>query len=486
MQQNNDPVPAIPSKILESKPPRDIVALLSQKVVGQSAAMNAIVPYVYMCQAGLAPEGRPAGIFLLLGPTGTGKTRTVEAIAEILHGSIKNVLKIDCGEFQMEHEVAKLIGSPPGYLGHRETPPMLNQLQLLSVVSDDCDLSIVLFDEIEKAAPSLTRLLLGILDKAVLRLGDNTTVNFERSLIFFTSNLGAREMMKEIKPDFGFQAGLPRNPADLGGRLQSIALASVRKRFSPEFVNRIDCIVTYQPLDTGSLSQILDQHLEELQRHVNTRLGARCFNVEVPADSREFLLRKGTSEEYGARELKRTLHRHITQPLATLVATGHVDPGASLRFDLSEDRESLVLHTMVEDLAQPVTSNPSVLIVDDNRDLLRFLERLLQEAGLTLLTAASVQEAREIFEAQLPDSVLLDYMLGEAEGDDDGVKLGLEFQQQAPKTRVIIMTGGQLSPEEVSICQQRDIPILRKPFLGNDVLSLLRMRPSRISAATGK
>ena len=113
----------------------DLTAVLSQKVVGQPAATRVIVPYIQMFQAGLAPEGRPVGIFLLLGPTGTGKTKTVEALAEVLHGSQKNLLKVDCGEFQMEHEVAKLIGAPPGYLGHRETPPMLTQQKLASVVS---------------------------------------------------------------------------------------------------------------------------------------------------------------------------------------------------------------------------------------------------------------------------------------------------------------------------------------------------------------
>ena len=200
-------------------PVDDLVVLLSQKVVGQPAAMQYIVPYVYMFQAGLAPEGRPAGVFLLLGPTGTGKTRTVEAIAEILHGSAKNLVKIDCGEFQMEHEVAKLIGSPPGYLGHRETVPMLTQQQLQAVTSSQCALSLVLFDEIEKAAPSLSRLLLGILDKALLRLGDNTTVNFETSLIFFTSNLGAREMMREIHPEIGFHTGGPRERTDMASKL---------------------------------------------------------------------------------------------------------------------------------------------------------------------------------------------------------------------------------------------------------------------------
>src|SRR6201993_739833 len=171
--------------------------------------MTQIVPYVQMYQAGLSPEGRPAGVFLLLGPTGTGKTRTVEALADVLHGREKHLLKVDCGEFQMEHEVAKLIGAPPGYLGHRETPPMLTQQKLGSVTSESSNLALVLFDEIEKPAPSMTRLLLGVLDKAVLRLGDNTSVNFERSMIFLTSNLGSREMLREIQPDFGFEAMLP-------------------------------------------------------------------------------------------------------------------------------------------------------------------------------------------------------------------------------------------------------------------------------------
>ena len=207
-----------------------------------------------MFQAGLAPEGRPVGVFLLLGPTGTGKTKTVEALAEILHGSEKNVLKIDCGEFQMEHEVAKLIGAPPGYLGHRETQPMLTQQKLNAVTSDTlrrcrwcCS------TRSKRPRRRMTRLLLGVLDKGMLRLGDNSTVNFEKSLVFLTSNLGAREMMKEINPDFGFQSARQqeRPAADLTSKLQAIALVSVRKKFSPEFVNRIDCVITYQPLDGG-------------------------------------------------------------------------------------------------------------------------------------------------------------------------------------------------------------------------------------------
>src|SRR6202790_4616957 len=206
VDRTKNPQPAPRPKKQPVEPAENLTAVLSQKVVGQPAATRVIVPYIQMFQAGLAPEGRPVGIFLLLGPTGTGKTKTVEALAEILHGSEKNVLKVDCGEFQMEHEVAKLIGAPPGYLGHRETQPMLTQQKLGAVTSEGSNLSLVLFDEIEKAAPSMTRLLLGVLDKAILRLGDNTSVNFERTLIFLTSNLGAEAMRKELNPDFGFES----------------------------------------------------------------------------------------------------------------------------------------------------------------------------------------------------------------------------------------------------------------------------------------
>src|SRR6266550_4474467 len=284
-------------KPVEDKP-EDLAAQLSHKVVGQPAVSDIIVPYIQMFQAGLAPEGRPVGVFLLLGPTGTGKTKTIEALAEVLHGSQKNMLKVDCGEFQMEHEVAKLIGAPPGYLWHRETQPMLTQQKLNSVTSEKCALSLVLFDEIEKAAPSMTRLLLGVLDKGVLRLGDNSTVTFEKSLVFLTSNLGAREMMHEINPEFGFQSAKSATRPDLTGKLQNIALVAVRKRFSPEFVNRIDCIITYQPLTPESLSAILDQQIVDLQNHVNTRLGNRSFMLDVPFETRQYLLRKGTSSEY--------------------------------------------------------------------------------------------------------------------------------------------------------------------------------------------
>src|SRR5436190_14897983 len=243
------------------QPRGDLVELLKQKVVGQAGALEFIIPSIQMYQAGLNPADRPAGIFLLLGPTGTGKTRTVEALAEILHGTSKHLLKIDCGEYQSDHEVAKLIGAPPGYIGHRESKPLLTQERLLGVVTPACDLALVLFDEIEKAAPALRALLLGILDRATMREGDNTIVNFEKTLIFLTSNLGAREMAKEVRPEIGFATPDSRSAGGTTGRLESIGLAAVRKRFSPEFVNRIDVVITYQPLDNQALADIVDHHL---------------------------------------------------------------------------------------------------------------------------------------------------------------------------------------------------------------------------------
>ncbi|MEP7353653.1 MAG: AAA family ATPase [Acidobacteriota bacterium] len=284
--------------------------------------MTEIVPYVRMHRAGLAPYGRPVGVFLLLGPTGTGKTRTVEALAEVLHGSERNM--VDCGEFQMEHEVAKLIGAPPGYLGHRETQPIITQQKLNCVTSESSNLSLVLFDEIEKAAPSMTRLLLGVLDKATLRLGDNTSVNFERSMIFMTSNLGAEAMRKLIAPDFGFEAMSPVSTGNGLKKLQNIGWGAVKRKFSPEFVNRIDAVITYQALDAATMEIILDQQIVALERHIHERLEEESFGVEIKPEARKLLLEKGTSSEFGARELKRVILRMVMQPLAAMVEAGEV------------------------------------------------------------------------------------------------------------------------------------------------------------------
>jgi CheY-like chemotaxis protein len=434
--------------------------------VGQSAATEAIVPYVQMYQAGMAPEGRPVGVFLLLGPTGTGKTKTVEALAEVLHGSEKSLLKIDCGEFQMEHEVAKLIGAPPGYLGHRETQPLLSQQKLAAVTSEDCGLSIVLFDEIEKAAPSLTRLLLGVLDKAVLRLGDNTHVNFENSIIFLTSNLGADQMMKELRPNFGFQSAVRGERSDLEGKLDSIGLTSVRKKFSPEFVNRIDRVITYHPLDDQALNSILDLQLEKMQAHISRRLGDRAFSVSLSGDSRDFLLRKGTSPEYGARELNRTIHRELMQPLASMVVSGQVANGAQVSVDLAPSGDRLVMEARIPE----PRSGLNVLIVDDSPEMLQFFERQMSHAGWKLITASSVAEALQRSGQTNVSAALIDHVLE----DGSGIHLGLELRRQNPMMPVILMSGLALQRNEQKICMDNGFTVLRKPFIASDVVNQIQ------------
>jgi CheY-like chemotaxis protein len=460
----------------------NLIDLLSQKIVGQTSALRFIVPYVQMFQAGLAPPNRPVGVFLLLGPTGTGKTKTVQALAEILHGSEKNVVRVDCGEFQMEHEIAKLIGAPPGYLGHRETESLLNQQRLTAATSEKCEISVVLFDEIEKAAPTVTRLLLGILDNGILRLGDNTEVNFEKSLIFFTSNLGAREMIKELKPQFGFRTSTNPEQSALVGRLETVALAAVRKMYSPEFVNRIDAVITYQPLDAESFSTILDHQIMELQNHVNTRLGDRCFNILVPEDSRQFLLEKGTSMEFGARELKRTLHKYLTQPLASLVIEAKVEPGSTVRAELSEDKQNLMLRVDPQEAQpSPATRPTTILIVDDNKTLMRLLSYYLNSrSSWKVVTATSVQEANQVVKNLTPDIALLDYLLP----DGNGVRLGVHLMLRSAAIKVIIMTGLVMPTEELEACKEYGFPILEKPFLAEQILQVVKDRLQRSSTVS--
>ena len=460
---------------------RDLAARLADKVVGQDAALSRILPYLQMYEAHLNPPDRPAGIFLLLGPTGTGKTRTAEAVAEVLHGSSKHLLKIDCAEYQSDHEVAKLIGAPPGYIGHRETKPILTQERLLAAVTPQCDLAVVLFDEIEKAAPAFTALLLGILDRGTLRLGDNTPVNFEKSLVFLTSNLGARQMLNVVRPTIGFQGVERRSPASIADRLRSAGMEAVRRRFSPEFVNRLDAVITYHPLDAAALGGILDHHVAELQQHVHTRLRERSFDIVVEPPARALLLARGTSDEFGARELKRTVHRMLTQPLAALVADGGVPPGALVRVDVSEDGETLRLRAEGPTPArpQPEAPGPVVLVIDENADLLKTLAHALSGAGIEPLTAASAAQARELASARGPDLLVVDLVLP----DGDGLSVALDLLRAHPRLRVVVTSGAELSADEAALCERQDFPVLRKPFLPEDVVSLVRARLQASKAA---
>ena len=312
----------------------DFDAALRRKIVGQDQAVEKVAELYQMFLAGLNPPGRPVGNLLFLGPTGSGKTRVVEAMAESLFGDAHACIKIDCAEFQHSHEIAKLIGSPPGYLGHRETHPLLTQEALNQWHTEKLKLSILLFDEIEKASDSLWQLLLGILDKATLTLGDNRRVDLSQCVIVMTSNLGASEMNEMINGTLGFAQTPAQMDAKLDQKIDRTAVEAARRKFSPEFMNRIDKVVVFRMLRREHLEQILEIELGMVQQRILQATGNNQFVFSCTAAVKQYLLVEGTDLRYGARHLKRAIERNIVFPLANLVATGQVKLGDFIRIDI--------------------------------------------------------------------------------------------------------------------------------------------------------
>src|SRR5580658_7766008 len=316
---------------------QDFEDALRSRIVGQEAAVEKVASLYQVYLAGLNPPGRPIGNLLFLGPTGSGKTRVVEAVAETLYGDPRALVKIDCAEFQHSHEIAKLIGSPPGYLGHRETHPILTQEALNQWHTDKCKISLLLLDEIEKASDALWQLLLGVLDKATLTLGDNRRVDLSQCMIFMTSNLGAVEMSGLVEGGIGFTPqAMGRELERLHERMESTALEAAKRRFSPEFLNRIDHMVVFQPLADTQLRTILDMELDRVQDRV-LAAGHASFLFHLSEPAKDFLLHEGVDRRYGARHLKRAVERHLVQPLASLVASGQVHQGDSIAVDCTAD-----------------------------------------------------------------------------------------------------------------------------------------------------
>jgi len=316
----------------------DLANKLRSRVVGQDEAIHHVVRTYQTYLAGLSPVGRPIGTFLFLGPTGSGKTRLVEATAECLLGDRRAVIKIDCAEFQHSHEIAKLIGSPPGYLGHRDTHAALSQETLNRYHTESVKVSLVLFDEIEKASDTLWNLLLGILDKATLTLGDNQRVDFSQSMIFMTGNLGASEMNEMLRPKLGFasreaerqQATGVIDPK-LSNKMSRAGLEAARRKFTPEFMNRIDKTVVFHPLGASELGMVLEIELHEVQERIEKAQAGNRFLLNVTGSAREFLLMEGTDMRYGARPLKRAIERLLVQPFSNLIATGQIRNGDRIR-----------------------------------------------------------------------------------------------------------------------------------------------------------
>ncbi len=323
---------------LRSNDAREFEGALRRKIVGQDAAIEKVAEIYQMFLAGLNPPGRPVGNLLFLGPTGSGKTRVVEAVAESLFGDSHACIKIDCAEFQHSHEIAKLIGSPPGYLGHRETHPLLTQEALNQWHTEKLKLSILLFDEIEKASDSLWQLLLGILDKATLTLGDNRRVDLSQCIIIMTSNLGACEMSNLVETGLGFAPKPMLVDSSFDEKISRSAVEAARRKFTPEFMNRIDKAVVFKTLRPEHLSQILEIELGMVQQRVLAASAANQFVFTCTQNVKDFLLEEGTDPKYGARHLKRAIERNLVFPLANLVATGQVKLGDFIRVDMTADR----------------------------------------------------------------------------------------------------------------------------------------------------
>jgi len=318
----------------------DFQSALRAKIVGQEEAVQALVDLYQVFRAGLNSPGRPVGNLLFLGPTGSGKTRIVEAGAEILFGDARAVIKVDCAEFQHSHEIAKLIGSPPGYLGHRETHPLITQETLAACHTDKLKLSFLLFDEIEKASDALWQLLLGMLDKATLTLGDNRKVDLSKTVIFLTSNLGGGEISELMEGGMGFVQPKDKPAAGLDEKVERTAVEAARRKFSPEFMNRLDKVVVFHPLRKEQLQEVLDIELGQVQQRVlDTAKGQFLFRV-TPS-GRDFLLQEGTDQRYGARHLKRAIERHVVYPLANLLATDRVNLGDLVCIDWDKTNNRL-------------------------------------------------------------------------------------------------------------------------------------------------
>lgn len=322
---------------------------LREKVIGQDRAIRALVGAYERARAkalGLSDQNRPIGSMLILGPTGSGKTHTIERFADIIHGDPMLMIKIDCAEYQHSHEISKLTGAPPSYLGHRETPPLLSQKRIDGNKTVAEPISIILFDEIEKAHDSFFQLMLGVLDKAVLTLGDNSVVDFSECFIIMTSNLGSREISDLSKTRMGFTDTEPSGIDDQD--IYRTALGAAKKHFTPEFMNRIDKTVVFRNLTPESLLSILRLEVE-IVAHRFRRMGLN-FCLTAPAE--RLLLEEGQESRYGARHIKRAIDRLLTAGLTSLVLSGQsalytdlivdADSDGKLAFLVPENRVQLV------------------------------------------------------------------------------------------------------------------------------------------------
>jgi ATP-dependent Clp protease ATP-binding subunit ClpA len=325
---------------------------LTKNLIGQDQFIDPVLAALSRYNGGLHWSTRPAGKFMLLGKTGTGKTFSVETLATALHGSSANMITIHCGEYQLDHEVAKLSGAPPGYLGHRETQSVLSAPRLANFKSPNCGLTVILFDEIEKASPALFRLLLGILEKGEMRTGDNNLVAFQNTMIFFTSNLGVETTRK---------GGISylQKPVESADSKTHRAVSSF---FSMEFINRIDEFITFKDLTREDLRAIINLYAREANGQFSSKVqGATMLQLTVSPAAEERLIERGYDSKYGARELRRVWEREVITPLASFIAacSDGTREWPVLRLDVGVDGFEFTQLSMMQALAASIPFDPA-------------------------------------------------------------------------------------------------------------------------------
>jgi len=325
---------------------------LIANVIGQERAIKRIVKAYVPMTVNMHRPGRPLGVFLFMGPTGVGKTETVRVFAHKLLGSRDAITRVDCAEYGESHEMLKLLGAPPSYVGS-DIEPLLSQKNIDKYQTTKSKVNILLFDEIEKSHMRLHDGILTILGDGRLTLNNNKSVDFSNSFIFLTTNLGSKEMANAAE---GAGIGFTRSVAEKkesDDRLYRSAKEAAKKKFRPEFMNRLDSTIVFRPLERDSLMIIMAKELEELQwriwsapyRDFKLEPGAKMppslsIRFKLTDTAKEFLLKEGTSELYGARELNRAIDRFVGFPMASIIASKQAEHGDRIKVDWanSEDK----------------------------------------------------------------------------------------------------------------------------------------------------
>ena len=303
---------------------------LAGKVVAQETAVERLVKAILRNRVGLKDPNRPIGTFMFLGPTGVGKTLLVKELAEYMFGSADALIRIDMSEYMEKHNVSRLVGAPPGYVGYEEGGQLTERVRRKPY-------SIVLFDEIEKAHSEVFNVLLQVMDEGRLTDSDGRTVDFKNTIIIMTSNVGTRQL-KEYGKGVGFMA----NDKDDKEVSRSVIQKALNKHFSPEFLNRIDEIITFDQLDRKAIRRIVDIELGNLYKRVEL-LGYKLQLTEAACD---FLAEKGYDVQFGARPLKRAVQTYVEDLLAELLVDDSVTPGATITIDRNKEKEELEFVTL--------------------------------------------------------------------------------------------------------------------------------------------